>query len=92
MIHPLADIYRGKYRPVIGSCSANDPYAVQLRAVEKMEAAIKSKLPPELREEFEQFREAMNELGFLEGEGEFTEGFRLGVQLMVIALGRKEAD
>lgn len=86
MLSPLSKIYRGSYEAVIGSCDPNSPHSKQVRLVEQLENAFKDKLSPELREEFERLRKEISDLSFLEGEEEFTEGFRLGVQLMVIAL------
>lgn len=90
MPHILSDIYRRAYEPASVACGPSSPYRKQLSALELLETAFRSKLTPELTEEYERLRKAQHSLSFLECESDFAEGFRLGVRLMVAALGEEE--
>ena len=81
----LSDIYRGKYTVIQKHTRKGTPFAKLLDQSNELEERIRKGLPESLKDVFDQYVKASDDLSFLACEEDFVAGYQLGVRLMLAA-------
>lgn len=85
----LADLYYGRYTAVNRDYPSASKYCALSRKISLLEDEIERALPDDKKQAFRDLMHLHQDLIFVSSEDDFLEGFRLGTQLMVAALGEE---